>query len=164
MENGKAHGQFNLINPKTLTFKQRCHRQKIRESLEISKKNNKLSLFIKLIEKRNQHLPLKKYLTKEAKILWNHILDKYISCYDFELLFIIISITWSSKLLILVCNYDLVCRIYIMYRDIHLVCKMYIIYSLKAYNLIFTIFFVQPSIVESTVDTTTTFELLQPWE
>ena len=33
----KCHGQFNWINPKTLSTEQQYHRQKIRESLEIKK-------------------------------------------------------------------------------------------------------------------------------
>ena len=38
----KCHGQFNLINPKTLLTEQQYHRRKIRESLEIKKeKTNK---------------------------------------------------------------------------------------------------------------------------
>ena len=33
----ECHGQFNWINPKTLSTEQQYHRQKIRESLEIKK-------------------------------------------------------------------------------------------------------------------------------
>ena len=33
----KCHGQFNWINPKTLSTEQQYYRQKIRESLEIKK-------------------------------------------------------------------------------------------------------------------------------
>ena len=38
----ECHGQFSLINPKTLSTEQQYHRQKLRESLEIKKaKTNK---------------------------------------------------------------------------------------------------------------------------
>ena len=38
----ECHGQFNWINPKTLSTEQQYHRRKIRESLEIKKaKTNK---------------------------------------------------------------------------------------------------------------------------
>ena len=37
----ECHGQFNWINPKTLSTEQQYHRRKIRESLEIKKTKKK---------------------------------------------------------------------------------------------------------------------------
>ena len=37
----ECHGQFNWINPKTLSTEQQYHRQKLRESLEIKKAKTK---------------------------------------------------------------------------------------------------------------------------
>ena len=74
----ECHGQFNWINPKTLSTTQRNHRRKIRESLEIKKaKTNKRRkvlnrhegnlvktntwtlLFVKLKKKQTQRLDIK---------------------------------------------------------------------------------------------------------
>ena len=85
----ECHGQFNWINPKTLSTEQQYHRRKIRESLEIKKaKTNKrrkvlnrdernlvktntwTPFFVTLNRKRNQH----KYLTSNLETGFNSIL------------------------------------------------------------------------------------------
>ena len=58
-----SHGQFNWVNPKTLSAEQQYHRQKIRESLHIKKvKTNKRSKFLNCDEgnlaKTNTWTPL----------------------------------------------------------------------------------------------------------
>ena len=65
------HGQFNWINPKTLSTKQQYHKRKIRESLEIKKaKTNKRRKVLNRDEgnlvKTNTWTPLFAKLTEKA--------------------------------------------------------------------------------------------------
>ena len=80
------HGQFNWINPKTLSFEQHYHRRKIRESLKskkpkprkienrgegnLVKTNTWNPLFVKLIEKKTKQRLDIKFQNGFASILY----------------------------------------------------------------------------------------------